>query len=364
MLGINLVHDIVVFIKCEQGKSVNMFEDIIDLSAEKIRDITGSSVKSSWTESPTHLDAKIEIDILSKPLAILIKNSLSVNGVERFLASAILQKGEDIVLMSNYINPKVAEYLKQREINYVDTVGNMFIKQHPVYIYVSGNKNLAPHGQLSKNGTTAFHYHGLKIIFGLLRSPSLLNKTYREISVRSNVALGTVNKVFKGLKQLELISPHSKASDRIFLNRGKLFDRWVDAFSEKLMPKIALGTYISTKPLNSENFDVGKYGGFWGGEVAAAVLTNYLKPEIATLYIPKEAKFKLIKGAKLKKATDHNQNEGYRVELFELFWDVNFEDNGLLTPNLITYAGLISTNEPRNVETAMLIREKHLDEFN
>ena len=53
-------------------------------------------------------------------------------------------------------------------------------------------------------------------------------------------------------------------------------------------------------------------------------------------------------------------NTGTRVELLAKFWPTKVADQNRLTHPLVTYADLITTGDVRNIETAQIIRDKHL----
>ena len=122
-----------------------------------------------------------------------------------------------------------------------------------------------------------------------------------------------------------------------------------------------------------------QYGGLWGGETAGALYTNYLKPEIATVYIPKGKIAKLIRDMRLSKQPNFNHYVGSRVDIYTPFWPqdkyetpdeemVNeikqTDDNnkihrinarrGLVNPVLV-YADLIATGDVRNFEAAQIL---------
>lgn len=72
--------------------------------------------------------------------------------------------------------------------------------------------------------------------------------------------------------------------DRILTNKEELLNKGCIAYAEKLRPKLILGKFTTdlidalkeTKPF--------EFNFLWGNEIAASQLTNYLKPELITLY--------------------------------------------------------------------------------
>ncbi|MBL0061301.1 MAG: hypothetical protein IPP40_07400 [bacterium] len=88
--------------------------------------------------------------------------------------------------------------------------------------------------------------------------------------------------------------------------------------------------------------------------MAAAKLTNYLKPFIVTIYTAAKTK-ELILRYKL------NKDPNGTVELREVFWNFPTETGATVTvPPLLVYADLVATADPRNVETAKIIYDEIL----
>lgn len=99
------------------------------------------------------------------------------------------------------------------------------------------------------------------------------------------------------------------------------------------------------------------FNAYWGGEVAAAKITQYLKPEIATIYI-RDNPAKFLLHNKLVKKPNGN------VEILEAFWGIEYNwPYKELVPPLLIYADLIATGDTRNIETAKIVYEQELTRF-
>ena len=136
-----------------------------------------------------------------------------------------------------------------------------------------------------------------------------------------------------------------------------LIDKWADMYMNILRHKLLIGRFRFNKKNNRENWhnhvgsDIGIY---WGAETAGAILTNYLSPEIYTIY-SNEDRFELMK--KLKIAPDQSGE----VELLKPFWNKEvFSTDVDTVPPLLAYAELISSFDSRNRETAVRIKEKYV----
>lgn len=260
------------------------------------------------------------------------------------------------LLVADYVNPAMAERLKQQDIWFIDAVGNAYINQAPVYIYVKGNKPVEQVGKGTK--PRAFQPTGLKVIFALLCHPELVNAPYREIAQVADVALGTVGWIITDLKNMGFIVEIDKRNRHLKGTR-KLFDRWVEAYPEQLRPKLVLGRYTTPEQDWWKNTRLNNLPVYLGGELAGECLTDYLTPEIKTVYVrEKPQDLQLL--FRMRKDPEGD------IELLDAFWNVvcdyhknNKQAQKVVHP-ILAYADLLATGDPRNIETAEMIYEKSI----
>jgi len=255
------------------------------------------------------------------------------------------------LLITEYVNPELAEMMRNQGIFFIDVVGNAFIDTTPLYIFVKGEKpnkvvKTKPVKRLFKPG-------GLKLIFALLNNPGMERATYRNMAKAANVALGTVDFVITELKELGFLIDMG-IKGRQLLKTEQLLRRWVEAYPENLKPKLVqekLRTDVRNWWKEVRPTDLGL---FWGGEIAAAELTGYLKPERYTVYAD-QLPGKLIYKFKFKK--DPNGN----LEVMRPFWAFEWKlaEKGYVPPLLI-YADLMATGDDRAIEAAKIIYDKYL----
>lgn len=274
------------------------------------------------------------------------------------------------LLAADYVNPQMAAKLRQQGVQFIDTLGNAYINQPPVYVYVTGNRHvgLQARATVVKGGAKrAFEPTGLKVIYAFLCDPKLVNAPYREIAEKAGVALGTVGWVINGLKAADLLIDKGKKQGRQITHYRKLLDRWVEAWPEKLQPKQLLGEFVADDPYWWKTLDIREVGGHWGGEIAAAKYTDYLKPKVATLYLPAEKRNQLLREARLRKVTDWSG--AGNVLLYQPFWPDKFkelftrENMGLVHPILV-YADLIASGDQRNMEVARRFYDDYIARYN
>jgi hypothetical protein len=242
-------------------------------------------------------------------------------------------------------------------VQFIDTVGNAYINRPPTYAYVKGNRQITTKKETARR---AFGPTGLKVVFVFLCDPELVNAPYREIADKADVALGTAGWVINDLKVTGFIIDKGGKRGRRLVNYRKLLDRWVEAYPEKLQPKQWAGYFLADDPYWWKEIDIRKYHALWGGEIAAAKYTKYLKPVVATVYLPKEAGNQLLQDGRLRKqyATEGEKT----VKIYRPFWRLQ-EDNTECVHPVLVYADLIATGDVRNIETAKLIYDEYIDKY-
>ena len=259
-----------------------------------------------------------------------------------------------LLLATEYVTPEAAARLHDGSIQFIDMVGNAFINQPPLFIFIKGNKP-------NKEETVAlvarlFKGVGLKIVYLLLCRPELADRPYRELSDMADVALGTVNGTVTELIQKGFILDMGKNGKKL-LDTKTLCERWVAAYPDNLKPKLLLGRFRGDGDW-WKDAQLDPACAQWGGEVAAAKLTGYLKPGTVTLYADRNRLAELVIKNRLKKDPHGN------VEIVERFWPPGkgFGEGDTVHPILV-YADLLAIGEQRTMETARMIYEQHLDRY-
>ncbi|MBW2449412.1 MAG: hypothetical protein JRE92_03170 [Deltaproteobacteria bacterium] len=279
-------------------------------------------------------------------------------GITRATIGVIAQEffrfQEKPVLVTRYVNPRIAELLKDMDIPFIDTAGNAYINQPPLFVYIKGNKldeEMRPE-QIQR----AFRPAGLKVIYVLLCNPGIEDQPLREIAKAAEVALGTVNRVMKELEKMGNLIEIGRRKRRL-VKKDHILKRWVTAYPEQLRPKLFRGRFRAVNYDWWKDINIKDFGAYWGGEVAAALLTKYLRPEVFTIYT-KQPIGKLVLKNKLKKDPDGN------VEILNLFWNfkLNTVNIDLVNPVLV-YADLMATGDTRNIETAGMIYDTEVTRF-
>lgn len=268
------------------------------------------------------------------------------------------------LLVADYINPVMAQKLREHNVQFIDTVGNAYLRELPIFVWVAGNKHKLPQDK-KLNQKKAFNAAALKIIYCVLCNEELLNAPYRTIADTAGVALGTVGDALEQLKAQGFVMGKPHAKNWKLDQRKTLLEKWLEIFPDKVQAKHHAGTFIIDDPQWWKNFDIGECGGLWGGGVAAAKLTGYLKPTEANVYIPKNEMKYLLQRAKLRKPATWGIDMlmGGVVQINTLPIAQQFPTDKMTVNPLLIYADLMATDDPRLQETAQLIHEKYLEHY-
>jgi hypothetical protein len=265
------------------------------------------------------------------------------------------------LLITEYIGPELADRLKAQDIQFADTAGNAFLHGPGMLVWVKGNRPVRmPEHDLrmalrKRTVARAFEPAGVKILFALLCKPTLVNEPYRTIADMAGVAHGTVGWVMGELPHRGYVLDFGpEAGGRTLKQIDQLLREWADAYARKLRPNLLLGRYTARDADWWKTYDPVIHGTLLGGEPAAAKITKHLRPDIITVYAD-EATPRMLASLGLRP-----DPEG-KVEIAKRFWHFETETTKKgIVPLPLIYADLLATGDPRNIETAGLIRERYL----
>lgn len=336
------------------GEAIKEVE-LLSLAIEGLRNTVGLSVITTALK-PTSRDSghdallRIGLGDVRAEYAAIIKRYIT-NETIGALASQLRRTQPQGILVTRHVTPNQAEKLKQLNVPFFDTAGNAFLNDPPLYVFVSGRR--PDHEKLKEKPSRAFMPSGLRTIFALLCKPGLEQQGYRDIAAAAEVSHGTIGWVMRDLeKERYLIDMGARG--RRLTKKADLLKRWIESYPQQLRPKLLLGRYSSKNSDWWKEAHLERFGAHWGGEVAAAKLTQYLRPEKKTIYaattLPEiQAKFALKK--------DPNGD----VEILKRFWAFDEESgkNGIAPP-LLVYADLIASGDDRNIETAEIIYDTQI----
>ena len=159
----------------------------------------------------------------------------------------------------------------------------------------------------------------------------------------------TITNVFNDLEELGFLQ--TIGDHRRLRKFDDLVHKWAGAYIETTREKLVIGKYTGGNANQWLNTDLEKLGAWWGGEIAAARMTGYLRPETTTIYLdPPAARVQ----AKLRLRKDPNGN----VVLIKAFWPPKLDTTQRdCAPLIVVYADLLAIGDDRAIETARMLHE-------
>ncbi|WP_037307668.1 type IV toxin-antitoxin system AbiEi family antitoxin [Amycolatopsis orientalis] len=254
------------------------------------------------------------------------------------------------LLFTTYLSEPVAERLRARGIDYVDTAGNTHLAWDDVLIDVRGRRKPAvPTGHASPRGAGAFGRAGLQVLFVLLSWPEAADFPYRRLAEMSGVSLGTVKTVVDELTRAGYL--YERGSERRLARGAELLDRWSEAYSITLDASLALGEFAAADLSwwRDAEADLLSSGVQVGGEAGASLIDPHLRPASLTLYatgLPAQ----VIGRHRLARA-----ESGGNVHIRSRFWRAPGPESWIV-PSPLIYADLLASGDPRQREHGDRIR--------
>src|ERR1044072_6731110 len=329
-----------------ESTSVRSYKDILVQAVHSLADSTGlqAAIETMEPKQRPGADAIVNLADENKRwrFYVEVKPQLTSHTLGPAIAavSQIKKEHRSAALVSAYVNPSQADKLRQLGIELFDTAGNASFQQKGLHVFITGRKPQA--AKSLGRPARSFNPTGSRLVFALLCQPGLENKSYREMAKEAGISLGAVNWIMNDLKSLGNLSDFG-ARGRRQVNR------------KELLHKLILGRFRTEHKHDWWRKAQLPSDAFWGGEVAAKLLTQYLRPQTVTIYsesnLPKlQPRYGL-----------RRESEG-DIELLRRFWKFDDWDKKDLqtAPPLLVYADLLSTADDRNLETAAIIYEQYI----
>jgi hypothetical protein len=318
-----------------------MEQEIIHTAVFNLNQFAG--IEAKWNNNDA-LDGVLELILngCTRTFTVEVKREVRTHQLPQ-LENCFRQR-DDFLLIANRLFPKIKEELRQKDIPYLEANGNIYLKSEGYFLFVDTQKPL----DMKKNkGNRAFTKTGLKVLFHLLQRKEAIHLTHRELAQKTGVGLGNIPQVIDGLMETGYLIPLNNKT-YIWEKRLELLERWITEYATILRPKMVKERYILKGNWRDITFDNGKT--VWGGEPAADIITNHLRPEKFLIY-SNESRMDLIKNYKLQPDKSGN------VEVLELFWKGNV---GTTAPPLLVYGDLMLEGGKRNNETAEIIFNEYI----
>jgi len=321
---------------------IRMKQEIVHIALENLKQTTGIQ---TFFQNKKPLDGVLEMAVngLKHIFTVEVKRELRAHQLPE--VEDYYHRYKDFMLIANRIFPKIKEELREKGIAYLEANGNIYLKKDDLFLFIDTQK---PLGIEKTKGNRAFTKTGLKVVFYLLQHKEAINLTQRELADLTDVALGNIPQVINGLKETGYLIPLNNKT-YVWENRKVLLERWIAEYATVLRPKLVKERYTLKGNWQEIPFDNQKT--VWGGEPAADLLTNHLRPEKFLIYT-KENRMDMIKNYRL--IPDKNGE----VEVLEMFWNINKTKTA---PPIVVYADLMLEGGKRNKETAVKIYNEYIE---
>jgi hypothetical protein len=318
-----------------------MEKEIIHFALENLHQNT--AIEGYWDKTGP-LNGGLILSINGKKHHFVVEVKREIREYQLKQIEDYLQQYDNLMLVANRIFPKIKEKLRQKGIPYLEANGNIFLKKEGIFLMVDTAKAM----NTEKNkGNRAFTKTGLKVLFYLLQNKEDINLTQRELADKADVGLGNIPQIIDGLKATGFLQALNNKT-YLWENIANLVDRWIAEYATVLRPKLLKEKY--TLKGNWQDIALKNNITFWGGEPAADLLTNHLRPEKFLIYT-RENRMELMKNYKLM------PDKNGEIEVLDLFWK---QEDGKTVPPLLVYADLMLEGGKRNKETAEKIYHEYI----
>ena len=264
------------------------------------------------------------------------------------------------LLVTRNLSNLVIDQLLERNIEFIDVDGNIYLNSSDIYVVVRNQTS-----KDTKNKSLEITTEALQVIYFILKYPEHIES--EKIACFSG-NLKTVRSTLEKLQELDYIKRIHKGYQ--ITDYVKLLERWEIGYAEKLRAELLIGKF---RVIGKRNFSeiedelkqyAHKYGYQIGGELAASIMTQYLRPVSVALYINQERNYLSSLAVDLRLKPDPDGN----IEIYQRFDNQNYEHyhngelNNLIHP-LLVHAELVRTGDSRLKETAQLIFDKYIEEL-
>jgi hypothetical protein len=334
-----------VFNEAEQPVSLN--NELSDLLAGAVRELGERGIDARLV--PDQAEGVDAHGVLRRGDA---EQSYAVRVALRPTPAAVAGLRQEVgrwLLVTTEATPAVRRACRAYRVDFVDRAGNMLIEWDGILVDVEGRRVSRSTGGVGGRPRRLFSQRGVAIVFALLCDAELVTMPYREIAERSQSSLGSVHWTMRELEQAGYVE-RSDTARRLHRTR-QLFDRWVEGYAITLYDRLTLGHYDVDEPQRWINGNLELSADtLFGGETAAGLLDDLLRPATAVLYastIPS----RLL-------ADSHGRRAAHGVvEIRRRFWRFGLDGDRRMVPTPLVYADLVASGDPRQMDAATRIRD-------
>lgn len=300
----------------------------------------------------------VRVGQIEVPLVAEVKQIVEFpETLRKFLAS--VRRPFLPIVVAKEITTKMKGHLRKRGIAFLSGDGDFFLPIENIQrLEVSKSdkkrRQIPDFHPIHKMGY-------VKLGLALVRSLEAQTMNFSQLSKALNVSIGTVSSYLNDWKKKGLLL--EKEGLRRFKDVEGACRVWARVYAQEIKPHpaIFLGNYES----RLENFrfswktglDLRAINCEWGGEPGASLLTDYLEPEVFTVYAGGELS-QLIGAMKLAPKEDGNIRV-YR-SFFAGFKNLLPDVNRLVVDPMVIYSDLAYSSSSRNREISEMILKEFI----
>jgi hypothetical protein len=309
---------------------------------------------------PPELDGHIRVRSPQESIGYLceIKTNIKPESIGAVLSKLEYHRQRQeapLLLLANYLPDNIIGQLIAEKVEFIDTAGNMYLNSPAAYILVRGNRLPKP----ETTAKSAFTPAGLQLVYSLLQNPNTLNAKYRELTEFAGISLGAVSIAIQNLYNSGHLQKNRAGGYQI-VSYPKLLSFWEMGYAEKLRNHLLIGTFTSGTKRSFQQLadDIRQNAAedyLIGGELGAAIATDYLQPTRATLHAKNHRQVIL----KLRLRPDPN-GEVTILEQFGTKNAWNSDEFTHLVDPLLIHGELLTESNSRLRETASLLFDRFI----
>jgi hypothetical protein len=274
------------------------------------------------------------------------------------------------LLIVNDLSDFVVEQLFDKNIEFLDTNGTIYLNNKDCYILVRNSITQFSKKKLPYNLTAS----NLKLIYTFLQEPhrliELTPEKLKQWAEVTGIDTRTVERSLEKLCELNYLRQRPKNSYQI-VDYTKLLERWEVGYIETLRPSLLINTFRVLQGNFLEYSDkivrvASLNNALIGGELGAALATQYIRPSSAVLHLPENQDYReLMVKLRLVPHLQGNitflrqfgsRNKWWTYEK-RMFYEQRLIGNPLLADPLLIHAELIINPDDRLKKTAQMLYE-------
>lgn len=308
-------------------------------------------------------DARVRLSLADSAVSLQAEVKRWANHIDTELLLMKLSRKspiEDIILVAQYINPKMAGRFKDAGLQFLDAAGNIYLRQPGHFLYVTGNKeNDFGHEQgKPAPAAKALSAKALVVMYTILKERDALQWSYRMFSEKTAVSIGMISQAMRELEQQGYLTKSANGAISI-LQPEELLQRWTAGYMDVWRKFRNQESWLSNEPFWQHEQQLCTSTAIVGGEIAASHYLNSLNPGSAMFYATRQDVEAMARTFRLRKART-DVEPGYKISFMAPMMprELLSGDAGYAHP-LLVYAELIASKDPRNIETAKRLHDRY-----